>query len=53
MDAVSALNFILARVGKWVNYHIVFIPFHGKEKIEKRAEEDEIEAKGTYRYIKE
>lgn len=36
MDAVSALNFILARVGKWVNYHIVFIPFHGKEKIQKR-----------------
>lgn len=27
MDVVAAANFILARVGKWVNCHIVFVPF--------------------------
>lgn len=34
MDVVAAVNFILARIGKWVDCHIVFVPFGGAEKYE-------------------
>lgn len=35
MDVVPALQFILARVGKRVNSHIVFVPCGGGAKEEK------------------
>lgn len=39
MHAVSALKFILARVGKGFNCHIVFVPCSGRQKTQKRKDQ--------------
>lgn len=46
MDVVAAANFILARIGKWVDGHIVFVPFktenHEMKKRKKRKRSDAV-----------
>lgn len=39
VHAVSALKCILARVGKRVNCHIVFVPCSGREEAQKKKEQ--------------
>lgn len=52
VDAVSAVKFILARVGKRVNGHIVFVPLGKKKKKKRTGQRKQIALRGWKRFKK-